>query len=130
MLRGSVRVAQAPSLGCTGCHSGTTTPSDTIIFSASSTDIVSSMASSRGTNTMKPEAAFGVVGTNTVTRSLPRHGLGSRHVLGSLEADAIDAFARIFDEQHFLERRAALAEQDRGEFLHGAVDGAHERDAV
>ena len=38
-----------------------------IIFSASSTVIVSSITSSRGTNTMKPEAAFGVVGTNTVT---------------------------------------------------------------
>ena len=38
-------------------------------FNASSTDIVSSIASSRGTNTVKPDATFALFGTNTVTRS-------------------------------------------------------------
>lgn len=38
-------------------------------LSASSTDIVSSIVSARGTNTVNPDAMFAVFGTNTVTRS-------------------------------------------------------------
>ena len=52
--------------------------------------------------------------------------LGDR--LRSLKADPVDAFARILDQQHFLERVAA--QHDRGEALHCAVNGAHERDAA
>src|SRR5512143_1101541 len=48
-----------------------TTPSETTILSASSTDILSSTTSSRGTNTRKPPAAFAEFGTNTATTSRP-----------------------------------------------------------
>src|SRR5690606_817144 len=62
----------APGTACgSGCHFGTTTPSETIIFSASSIDMSSSTTSSRGTNRMKPDVGFGVVGTNTVSTTSP-----------------------------------------------------------
>src|SRR5690606_35983690 len=69
----SARAAPATSGtgGCTGCHFGTTTPSETTIFSASSIVISSSTTSSRGTNRMKPDVGFGVVGTKTVSTTSP-----------------------------------------------------------
>jgi len=41
------------------------TPSVTIIFMAASTLMSSSIASERGSSTMKPEVGFGVVGMKT-----------------------------------------------------------------
>src|ERR1700683_5241079 len=53
-----------------------------------------------------------------------------RQVTCSLKADAPDALAWIFDQQHFLER-ISLVRQDRGrETLDAAVERAYERDAI
>ena len=52
-------------------HSGTTTPSETIILKASSTSMSISITSSFGIIMIKPEVGLGVVGTNVQTTSEP-----------------------------------------------------------
>src|SRR6202034_1025903 len=61
---------------------------------------------------------------------LPAVLTDERHVACGLKADAPDALAWIFDQQHFLER-IALMRQDRGrKTLDAAVERTHERDAI
>ena len=97
-------------------------------LSASSTDIESSMVSERGTNTVNPDAMFARIRHEHRHEVLARERLDLGDCLRRLKADPVDAFARILDQQHFLERVAA--QHDRGEALHCAVNGAHERDAA